>query len=96
MRDEDMMRDEEILARLTAIVREVIDDPAIVLSTDTCAGDVAGWDSMNHIAIVVEAECRFGVDFAMEELAALRRVGVLLRRIAQRRRDHPPDLATAA
>ena len=41
------------------------------------ADDVEGWDSMNHIFIVVELEKRFGVKFQAAEMEELKNVGEL-------------------
>ena len=41
---------------------------------------------MAHIALVVEAECRFGITFRTAEIEALRRVGDLVRLIEAKRR----------
>ena len=75
-----------VLAEVTAILREVLDDPHIALTPDTVAADVPGWDSMAHIALVVEAECRFGITFLAPEVEALHQVGDLVRLIEAKRR----------
>ncbi|MGC8476030.1 MAG: acyl carrier protein [Acetobacteraceae bacterium] len=67
-----------ILSELSAILREVLDDPELVLTPGTSAADVPGWDSMAHIALVVEVECRFGIHFQAAEIEALRQVGDLV------------------
>lgn len=74
-----------VLAEVTAILRDVLDDPRIELTADTVAADVPGWDSMAHIALVVEVECRFGVTFHAAEIEALHRVGDLVRLIEAKR-----------
>jgi acyl carrier protein len=74
------------LAEVTGILREVLDDPDVELTPETVAGDVPGWDSMAHIALVVEVECRFGITFLAPEVEALQRVGDLLRLIETKRR----------
>ncbi len=74
-----------VLAEVTAILRDVLDDPGIELTPDTVAADVPGWDSMAHIALVVEAECRFGIIFQAAEIEALHHVGDLLRLIEAKR-----------
>jgi acyl carrier protein len=66
-----------VMAELVDVFRTVFDDPEIVITEATTADDVPGWDSMTHIALIVEAECRFGVTFAAAELDSLRRVGDL-------------------
>ena len=74
-----------ILSDLTAILREVLDDPALVLTAATSAADIPGWDSMAHIALVVEVECRFGIQFQAAEIEALRQVGDLVALIEAKR-----------
>lgn len=69
------------MAELTDIVRSVLDDPGVTLTENTTAQDVPGWDSMAHIAVIVEAECRFGITFAAAEIGSLQRVGDLARLI---------------
>lgn len=74
-----------ILSDLTGILREVLDDPDLVLTPETSAADIPGWDSMAHIALVVEVECRFGIQFQAAEIEALRQVGDLVALIAAKR-----------
>lgn len=66
-----------VIAELTDIVRSVLDDPSIILTENTTAQDVPGWDSIAHIAVIVEAECRFGITFAATEIGSLQRVSDL-------------------
>ncbi|MBW4089942.1 MAG: acyl carrier protein [Proteobacteria bacterium] len=79
------LADRPVLAEVTAILREVLDDPEIDLTPDTVAADVPGWDSMAHIALVVETECRFGIAFQAAEIEALHRVGDLVRLVEAKR-----------
>jgi acyl carrier protein len=74
-----------VMAALADVFRTVFDDPEISITEATCADDVPGWDSMTHIALIVEAECRFGVTFAAAELDSLRQVGDLARLIEAKR-----------
>jgi acyl carrier protein len=74
-----------VMAELADVFRTVFDDPEITVTEATSADDVSGWDSMTHIALIVETECRFGVTFAAAELDSLRRVGDLARLIEAKR-----------
>jgi acyl carrier protein len=73
-----------ILAGLTGMFREIFDDETLVLSPTTSAATVPGWDSMNHITIVVETERRFGVKFQTSEIETLRNVGEFITLIAKK------------
>jgi acyl carrier protein len=75
------MDEPAIFAKLTEIVRAMLEDDTIVLSAETTADDVAGWDSMNHIFIVVEIERQFSIKFQTAEMEELRNVGELVQLI---------------
>lgn len=71
------MNEPELYAELTTIFRQVLEDEMIELNETTTADDVNGWDSMNHIFIVVALEKRFGVKFHAAEMEQLKNVGEL-------------------
>jgi acyl carrier protein len=71
------MTDPELYAGLNEIFRQVLDDDQIDLKPSMTADDVEGWDSMNHIFIVVEIEKRFGIKFQAAEMEELKDVGEL-------------------
>jgi acyl carrier protein len=71
------MTDLQLYAGLNEIFRQVLDDNTIALTPEMTADDVEGWDSMNHIFIVVEIEKRFGVKFQAAEMEELKNVGEL-------------------
>lgn len=73
-----------ILSGLTDLFRQIFDDDRLVLTPETEAGDVPGWDSMHHITIVVEAERRFGVKFQTSEIEELKNVGEFIEVIGRK------------
>jgi acyl carrier protein len=77
--------DAAVLAEITDVVRQVLEDRTIELNPDTAIDDLAGWDSMNHIAILVETECRFDVTFELQDIDAMPTVGHLLRLVQAKR-----------
>jgi acyl carrier protein len=78
-----------ILAGLTEIFREILDDDSINLTMDTTADDVEGWDSFNHINILVAAEGRFHVKFRTAEIEELKNVGEFVQLIAEKASGAP-------
>jgi acyl carrier protein len=74
-----------ILAALTDIFRSVFEDSDLELTIETTSDDLPCWDSMNHIAIVVEAEYRFDIQFRTAEIEDLTRVSELVRLIETKR-----------
>jgi acyl carrier protein len=69
------MTEKEILLGLTQVFRDVFDDDHIVLTPETTAADIEGWDSQAHVNLIVAAEVRFGVRFRTAELESLHNVG---------------------
>lgn len=80
----DKMTDIEINDILASVFRQVLEDDAIELTPATTAEDVDGWDSMNHIFIVVELEKRFGIKFQAAEMEELKNVGELASLVKQK------------
>ncbi|CAI3788493.1 hypothetical protein AHFPHNDE_02169 [Pseudomonas sp. MM227] len=64
-----------VLHELTDLFRDLFDDEGLVLSSDTTADQVEGWDSQMHVMLIVAAEQRFGIKFRTAELESLRNVG---------------------
>jgi acyl carrier protein len=79
------LQQHEILERLTAIGRDVFENPDLTLTRSTTARDVLAWDSLNHVRFVMEVERAFGVKFALGELQDLKNVGVLADLIAKKK-----------
>jgi acyl carrier protein len=78
------MTEPELYAGLNDIFRQVLDDDTIDLKPSMTADDVEGWDSMNHIFIVVEIEKRFGIKFQAAEMEELKNVGELAALVRQK------------
>lgn len=72
------MNHDEILAQLNAIIADVLDQPDLKVSPMTTAADVEGWDSFNHINIILAVESRFGIKINTAEIEELHSVGTLV------------------
>ena len=68
----------EIYHRLTELFRELFADDSIELTPETTANDIDGWDSFNHISVIVAVETRFGVKMTTGEIENLANVGALV------------------
>jgi acyl carrier protein len=76
------MTNDEILKQLTELFREILDQPDLVLSRETTAKEVSGWDSVTHINVIVGAEMRFRIKFRTAELDDMGNIGDLVDLIA--------------
>jgi len=72
--------------QLEELFREVFGDDDIVLTDETTAHDIAGWDSVAHINLMCSIEQRFGVQFTGNELAELQNIGALKQLLADKGR----------
>lgn len=62
-------------AKLTDIFRTLFGDPSLILRDNLTAPDVPGWDSFNHINLVMQIEEDFRLRFTTEEISSLANVG---------------------
>ena len=72
------MTREEVYERLNEVFREMFDDDTIVLSDDTVADDVEGWDSFEHINLVVAVEEEFSFKIPMGKVVTMKNVGEMV------------------
>ena len=68
--------------QLVELFRQVFNDDDLVLTDDTTARDIPGWDSVAHINLMFSIEQTFGVRFNGNELAEFKNIGELKRFIA--------------
>jgi acyl carrier protein len=74
----------QVLAEVSEIIRDVLDLPDLVVTTATSAENVEGWDSFNHINIVVAVEAHFRVKIHTAEIEELKNVGELVDLVGQK------------
>lgn len=69
------MDKEEILKKVQDIFIDVLEDEDIELSYNTTSDDIEGWDSLNHIVLIVEIEKEFNFKFRLEEIQGFKNIG---------------------
>lgn len=74
----------EILEKVGRSIASVLDQPDLVVTMRTTAEDIEGWDSFNHINIVVAIEDQFGIQFNTAEVEQLRAVGEFVKLIEEK------------
>lgn len=63
---------------LTSVFHKVFEDETIILTPETTANDVEGWDSLSHIILILSIENQFKIKFSQKEILLLKNVGDLL------------------
>lgn len=67
----------QVYDTLTNVLRDVFDDDDIVATPALKATDVAGWDSLAHVRLILAVEKAFGVLFKAAEVNAFKNIGDL-------------------
>lgn len=66
---------EQVLAEVNRIMCATFNNPSIQLKYESTAKDVAEWDSLNHIELVLAVEKHFQIRFNFSELQKFKNVG---------------------
>lgn len=73
-----------IEAELLALFRDVLRDPAVVITRADQTGAHPQWDSMANVEILIGVEERWGFEFRSDEIDGIRSFGDLIDAIAAR------------
>jgi acyl carrier protein len=68
--------------RLLSVFRGVFDPHLAALSDSDSPETIGGWDSANHVNLVLALEAEFGVEFDADEIAELTTVATIRERLA--------------
>jgi acyl carrier protein len=77
---------EEVHKRLTAVFRDVFDDPSLEIADSTTADDIDDWDSVNHITLIAAVETEFRISLSTREVKNLANVGDFMKLIESKAR----------
>ncbi len=76
---------DSLLRQLNEVFRDTFEDDEINVQRDTTAEDIEGWDSLNHVTLMLRIEKAFGVKFTTAQVAKLKNVGELVDLLAAKR-----------
>jgi acyl carrier protein len=72
------------LCKLSDIFRVLFNRPDLELTDDLTAKDVPGWDSFNHVNLIINIEEEFSVRFSNDEVGGMQNVGNLKKLLASK------------
>ena len=75
------MKKEENLQKLQEIFRDVIDDESLELTESYSTQDNDDWDSVAMVQILLAVEAEFGVKFTTDEVANIKSVADILKKL---------------
>lgn len=64
-----------ILTKLSLIFQEILKKDNIVLTNETTAQDVEGWNSLTNMILISRIEKDFNVHFTFRDIVRLKNVG---------------------
>jgi acyl carrier protein len=74
----------QIDAQLQEIAREAFRNDSLILTDSMGPYEVAGWDSLGHVNLMLSIEIEFDLEFSDEEMVRFSNVGELKRIIAEK------------
>ena len=69
---------DSLLPEVQEIFRDVFDQPSLVITRQSNAANLEGWDSLAHIQLIAAISRQYRVRFALGELEGLQDAGELL------------------
>ena len=65
----------DIMNKLQPIFQDIVEDDDLLITAESSADSVEGWDSLAHIVLIFAIEQEFKIKFALGELEAMKDVG---------------------
>jgi acyl carrier protein len=75
------MTEQERLATLTRILRDLLGDDSIELTMATAREDVPGWDSFCYVNFIVAVEAEYRIKFRIADIESFSDVGAIVEAI---------------
>ena len=72
------MQRNQLLVQINKVFIEILDNDQIELSEQTVSDDIAEWDSLTHIQLVVAIEKYFSIRFTSKEIQSWKNVGEMI------------------
>lgn len=71
------MERSEILEKVNDVFKDVLEED-VSIKEDYSSGDVEGWDSLNHIILIIGIEKKFNIKFNSSEILNWKDVGEMI------------------
>ena len=82
-----MINKEEIKIKLIKIFQDVFDNDNLEIEERTSAIDIAEWDSLTNIQLMLSIQKQFNIKFKIEEMMKQKNVGTLIDIIYDKKRE---------
>jgi acyl carrier protein len=72
------MERSKVKSKLEKVLRTSFQNDSLEASDDLTAKDVDGWDSLAHMALIVEIENAFHIKFKLKDLSKMHNIGCMI------------------
>ena len=69
----------DILQRVNKVFKVIFEKEDLVVTEQTCADDIEGGDSLQHINLLSMLEQEFGLEFDIDEIVTMENVGDMVK-----------------
>jgi acyl carrier protein len=76
---------DDLMTAIQELFRSVFDRPELMITRESNANSVEGWDSLMHISLVTAIEHKYKIKFKLGELQDLKHVGDLVDLVQEKR-----------
>ncbi len=66
------------MSQVETIFKTVLKNESIVLTDESSAESVPGWDSLTHVTLIAQIEKHFGIKFTLREMLSWKSVGKMV------------------
>ena len=77
------MDEKIVMEKVSNIFKVVFGDDKLMINSNSNSNNVVGWDSLNHIYLIVAIEKEFNIKFTTELIMTWENVGEMVRYIAK-------------
>lgn len=76
----------DVIERVNGVAADVFGVPASSLSAESSPETIDGWDSVQHLNLVLALEAAFGVQIDPEDIESIKTLGAAAEVVARKRR----------
>ncbi|RUR07929.1 acyl carrier protein [Legionella sp. km772] len=72
------MNRETIVKKTQEVFRDIFDEPSLVIYNEMSSNNLASWDSLHHINLLIAIQNEFQIKFDLQEIQRLKNVGAII------------------
>jgi len=82
------MNDSDVIKVIQSALRDVLVNEEVVITPETTASDVSGWDSLTNVRLFIAIEEKMSLRFSPMDLDRLTTVGDIVNMVQDKNSEH--------